>query len=164
MPVDVARAGDWGQAGEGAAKRLEWTRIAMLRARRVSRRIVALTEDEGPVRAMVLTPLIGLLASTGLRSGEALRLDRADVDLTGGVLHIRKTKFRKDRLVPVHSTTSGGAARLRPAAQLDLSGTEGPSIFPQFARQSAVVRGVAASIRRRLQDRWSRQGQDFAAA
>ena len=49
--------------------------------------------------------LIGLLASTGLRSGEALRLDRADVDLAGGVLIIRKTKFRKDRLVPVHATT-----------------------------------------------------------
>jgi len=58
-----------------------------------------------PARAMVLTPLVGLLASTGLRSGEALRLDRADVDLAGGVLQIRKTKFRKDRLVPVHSTT-----------------------------------------------------------
>jgi integrase len=58
-----------------------------------------------PGRAMVLTPLVGLLASTGLRSGEALRLDRADVDLTGGILHIRKTKFRKDRLVPIHLTT-----------------------------------------------------------
>ena len=52
-----------------------------------------------------LTMLVGLLASTGLRSGEALRLDRADVDLGDGVLHIRKTKFRKDRLVPVHATT-----------------------------------------------------------
>jgi integrase len=49
--------------------------------------------------------LVGLLASTGLRSGEALRLDRADVDLADGVLHIRKAKFRKDRLVPVHMTT-----------------------------------------------------------
>jgi integrase len=58
-----------------------------------------------PVRAMVLATLVGLLASTGLRSGEALRLDRADVDIETGVLHIRKTKFRKDRLVPVHSTT-----------------------------------------------------------
>jgi integrase len=58
-----------------------------------------------PERATVLTALVGLLASTGLRSGEALRLDRADVDLTGGVLHIRKTKFRKDRLVPIHPTT-----------------------------------------------------------
>ena len=58
-----------------------------------------------PQRGSTLTVLVGLLASTGLRSGEALRLDRADVDLIDGVLHIRKTKFRKDRLVPIHSTT-----------------------------------------------------------
>ena len=58
-----------------------------------------------PERGVVLTMLVGLLASTGLRSGEALRLDRADVDLAGGVLHIRKTKFRKDRCVQVHTTT-----------------------------------------------------------
>ena len=58
-----------------------------------------------PQRGRTLRTLVGLLASTGLRSGEALRLDRADVDLVGGVLQIRKTKFRKDRLVPVHATT-----------------------------------------------------------
>ena len=58
-----------------------------------------------PQRAMTLTVLVGVLASTGLRSGEALRLDRADVDLVDGILHVRKTKFRKDRLVPVHVTT-----------------------------------------------------------
>jgi len=67
-----------------------------------------------PQRALTLTALVGLLASTGLRSGEALRLDRADVDLTNGILHIRKTKFRKDRLVPVHITT---LAALRTYAQ-----------------------------------------------
>jgi integrase len=58
-----------------------------------------------PQRGVTLTMLVGLLASTGLRSGEALRLDRTDVDLSDGVLHVRKTKFRKDRLVPVHTTT-----------------------------------------------------------
>jgi integrase len=58
-----------------------------------------------PQRSVVLTVLVGLLASTGLRSGEALHLDRTDVDLVNGILHIRKTKFRKDRLVPVHTTT-----------------------------------------------------------
>jgi integrase len=58
-----------------------------------------------PQRGVVLTTLVGLLASTGLRSGEALRLNRADVDLVAGVLHIRRSKFRKDRLVPVHATT-----------------------------------------------------------
>lgn len=58
-----------------------------------------------PLRGLTVAAVIGLLASTGLRSGEALRLDRADVDLSTGVLQIRKTKFRKDRLVPVHATT-----------------------------------------------------------
>jgi len=58
-----------------------------------------------PERARFLTPIVGLLASTGMRSGEALRLDRGDADLAEGVLHIRRTKFRKDRLVPVHQTT-----------------------------------------------------------
>jgi integrase len=58
-----------------------------------------------PERAGFLTPLVGLLASTGMRSGEALRLDRGDADLAQGILHIRRTKFRKDRLVPVHPST-----------------------------------------------------------
>lgn len=58
-----------------------------------------------PSRGRTLATMVGLLASTGLRSGEAVRLDRSDVDLISGVLQIRKTKFRKDRLVPVHATT-----------------------------------------------------------
>jgi integrase len=58
------------------------------------------------MRGNTLATVIGLLASTGLRSGEAVRLDRTDVDLTRGILHIRKTKFRKDRLVPLHPTTA----------------------------------------------------------
>jgi integrase len=57
-----------------------------------------------PLRGQTLMTLVGLLASTGLRSGEALRLDRADVDLGEGVLQVRRTKFRKDRLVPLHAT------------------------------------------------------------
>jgi integrase len=60
---------------------------------------------EHPLRARTLATVIGLLASTGLRSGEALRLDRSDVDLTTAVLQLRKTKFRKNRLVPVHAST-----------------------------------------------------------
>lgn len=61
--------------------------------------------SEHPFRGRTLATVVGLLSSTGLRSGEALRLDRSDVDLVRGVLQIRKTKFRKDRLVPVHPTT-----------------------------------------------------------
>lgn len=57
------------------------------------------------LRGRTLGTVIGLLASTGLRSGEALRLNCIDVDLGTGVLQILKTKFRKDRLVPIHATT-----------------------------------------------------------
>jgi len=49
--------------------------------------------------------LYGLLSVTGLRIGEALRLNVADVDLDQGILTIRGSKFGKSRLVPVHSST-----------------------------------------------------------
>ena len=55
-----------------------------------------------PLRPYTYTTLLGLLASTGLRISEALGLRKDDVDLAGGVLHIRQTKFRKERLVPMH--------------------------------------------------------------
>ena len=57
------------------------------------------------MRALTYTTLIGLLASTGLRPGEALALDRSDVDLEHGILSIRETKFGKSRLVPIDPST-----------------------------------------------------------
>lgn len=57
------------------------------------------------LRAQTHVTLIGLLAATGLRSGEALALDTRDVDLQSGLLHIRETKFGKSRFVPLHETT-----------------------------------------------------------
>jgi integrase len=66
---------------------------------------------ETPACGQTLATLVGLLASTGMRSGEARRLDRADVNLVEGVLQIKKTKFRKDRLVPVHATTLAALRR-----------------------------------------------------
>jgi integrase len=72
-------------------------------------RLLAAARTDAGARSLpgfTLHALLGLLASTGLRSGEALRLDRADVDLERGLLQIRRTKFRKDRLVPLHITTS----------------------------------------------------------
>lgn len=58
-----------------------------------------------PMRGSTLFTMVGLLVSTGLRSGELARLDRSDVDLERGILRIRGTKFRKNRLVPIHPTT-----------------------------------------------------------
>ena len=57
------------------------------------------------IRSKTYATLFGLLAVTGMRLSECLNLDDADVDLAGGVLTIRGTKWRKSRLVPIHATT-----------------------------------------------------------
>jgi len=57
------------------------------------------------IRRVTLHAMLALAATTGLRRSEVTNLDRTDVDLTTGVLHIRQTKFFKERLVPVHPTT-----------------------------------------------------------
>jgi len=49
--------------------------------------------------------LFGLLAVTGLRISEALRLSREHVDLEKGILMVHETKFHKSRLIPLHQTT-----------------------------------------------------------
>ncbi|MBL8229550.1 MAG: tyrosine-type recombinase/integrase [Bryobacterales bacterium] len=62
----------------------------------------------GSLRPHTYATLIGLLASCGLRPGEAVRLCDADVELEAAPprMVIRETKFRKSRLVPVDSSTA----------------------------------------------------------
>ncbi len=57
------------------------------------------------LRALTYATLIGLLAATGLRPGEALALNVSDVDLAHGILAIRQTKFGKSRFVPIEDST-----------------------------------------------------------
>lgn len=58
-----------------------------------------------PLRAATYDTLIGLLAVSGLRIGEAIKLDRSDLDWNEGVLLIRESKFGKSRLVPLHPSS-----------------------------------------------------------
>ncbi len=60
------------------------------------------------LRSHTYRTVFGLLASCGLRISEALGLRLEDVTADG--LIIRKTKFRKNRLVPMHPTTSAALA------------------------------------------------------
>jgi integrase len=55
------------------------------------------------------------------------------------VLHIRKAKFRKDRLVPVHATTRQALRDYAHQRRCDLSDAQGRRILPQFARQPLVA-------------------------
>lgn len=50
--------------------------------------------------------MIGLLAATGMRVGEVIRLDRTDLCPTDGRLLIRESKFGKSRIVPLHPRCS----------------------------------------------------------
>lgn len=59
-----------------------------------------------PLRALTMETLIGLLAATGLRVGEVIRLDRGDVDLVEEVLVVRNSKLGRSRHVPLHATTT----------------------------------------------------------
>ena len=58
-----------------------------------------------PLRAARHVTLIGLLAVTAMRPGEAVALDRDDVDLRHGVVHVRAGKQKKQRDVPLHAST-----------------------------------------------------------
>ncbi len=59
---------------------------------------------QASLRPLTYFTLFGLLAATGLRVSEALHLVVDDITTDG--LVIRQTKFRKNRLVPLHSTTA----------------------------------------------------------
>ncbi len=101
-----------------------------------------------PLQAATYRTLIGLLAVTGLRLGEAIRLDRGDLDVSQQLLRILHSKFGKSREVALHETTIRALAaygRLRdrlcpkPRCQAFFLSTRGtrllaPSIHETFNR------------------------------
>jgi integrase len=91
--------------------------------------LMTAARDLRPLQAATYETLIGLLAVSGLRIGEALRLDRDDLDDGRGVLVVRDTKFGKSRQVPLHESTLAALhAYLRRRDELRPTAT-GPSLF-----------------------------------
>lgn len=58
------------------------------------------------IRAKTTAAVIGLLWSCGLRPSEPVSLQYKDVDLKNGILHIRDTKFSKERYIPLDSSVT----------------------------------------------------------
>jgi integrase len=58
-----------------------------------------------PLRPWNLYCILGLLAVTGMRISEVVNLRPEDIDWERRVLTVRKTKFGKTRLVPLHAST-----------------------------------------------------------
>ena len=141
-------------------------------------------------RAATYQALISLLAASGVRIGEALALDRGDLDADDGVLIVRDSKFGKTRLVPLHPSTTAALTRYsalrdehhpRPAAPALFLSTAGTRLlhsnvgltFTQLTRQAGLTRR-SASCRPRIHDVrhsfavatvlcWYRDGADVAA-
>jgi integrase/recombinase XerD len=63
-----------------------------------------------PLRAATLEAMLGLIAATGMRLGEAIGLERAGADLEAGLLTIFSTKSGRDRLIPLHPTVTAALA------------------------------------------------------
>ena len=142
-----------------------------------------------PLRSATYSTLFGLLAATGMRVGEALTLDRADIDWDQGVLLIRRSKFGKSRNVPISSSALDAMRRyslrrneFRPVADNDsffvsLTGRRViyVSVFEVFDDLRARTGlGAASTTTPRIHDlrhtfavtvllSWYRDGNDVAA-
>jgi integrase/recombinase XerD len=49
--------------------------------------------------------LFGLVSVTGMRTQEAINLERSSIDMDLGIITINGTKFNRSRKIPIHSTT-----------------------------------------------------------
>lgn len=83
----------------------------------------------GDLRAATFEALLGLMAATGLRVCEALHLQDHHVDLKGGVLSVRETKFAKSRQVPLHPSTVAALQRFRRRRRRDVQSENDSPFF-----------------------------------
>jgi len=72
-------------------------------------------DSRSPMRHLIMPEIFRLLYCCGMRVSEVLRLNFSDVNLDTGIVTIRKSKFNKDRLVPLAQTMT---ARLRKYASI----------------------------------------------
>lgn len=90
-----------------------------------------------PLRPATLQTLIGLLAVTGMRIGEAIALDDADFDPGQGALLVRHAKLGKHRLLPLHPTTV--------TAVQDYQRLRG-QVFPRRASEALLVSSAGTRL------------------
>lgn len=83
-----------------------------------------------PLMQSTYTTLVGLLAATGMRVGEAIALDRSDFHEREAVLIIRHSKFGRSRQAPLHATT---------CAALQAYGRRRNRLFPRPKAPSVFV-------------------------
>ena len=101
-----------------------------------------------PMPAATHETLIGLLAASGVRVGEAIRLDRGDIDWACGVLAIRESKFGKSRRVPVLESTLTALDRYARVRDQFCFRTTSSSFFVSMTGTRVIYRIVQQTFRR----------------
>lgn len=99
-------------------------------------------------RAVMLRTLIGLLAVTGMRVGEALRLTDGDIDTDAAVITIRATKFNKSRQVPVTVDTLAALKACMDVRDETLGAPGCRNVFVSGAGTPVAYTHFCASFRR----------------
>ncbi len=102
-------------------------------------------DPANPIKGASYATLIGLLAVTGMRVGEAIGLDTDDVDLSRGVVTVRRAKGDKSRLVPLHPSSQEA---LRQYASLR------DEVFPRPSGSSFFVSERGTRLRHCSVNRW----------
>jgi integrase len=103
-----------------------------------------------PLRAATYETLFGLLAATGMRVGEAIRLDVSDVDWEHGVLLVRESKFGKSRNVPLTASTLNALNRYAQLRSRLHPKPDNPSFFTSLTGRRLIyvsVHDVFARLR-----------------
>jgi integrase len=113
----------------------------MAQARAIRYRLPAATHET----------VIGLLAATGMRVGEALKLDRSDISWNDGVLLIRQSKFGKSRQVPVLAS-SLAALKCYAAVRDELCPAPATAAFFVSIRGTRMIYAVVQQVFRRSCD------------
>jgi integrase/recombinase XerD len=95
-----------------------------------------------PLATTTYRTLLGLLAVTGMRVGEAIALDERDVDRRRATLVIRKTKFDKSREVPLHASTVTALGRYRRDRDRLAPRRSSPSFFVSTVGKRLIYQNV----------------------
>jgi len=106
------------------------------------------TTLRGSHRKATYRTLIGLLAATGMRVGEAIGLDRNDFDAICGALTIRNGKFGKSRELPLHPSTIAALAAYLGRADCPRQSPSVPALFRSPAGTRLLYTNVQNTFQR----------------
>ena len=101
-----------------------------------------------PLRAATIEKLIGLLAATGMRVGEAIRLERPDLVWADGMIVVRDSKFGKSRIVPLHPTTVDALAAYAEQRDRFQPTPSSPTFFVSTVGTAVFYTDVCRTFRR----------------